>query len=1402
MHCADETGWEGGESGLLPNDPVIISTNNPTYQKFLTSGTDVNGYLSVWRVLEVIEDAGSGYLGIIYLNITSRQLVLAHRSTNFRLSLFSRNLVRQSGVHQDIEGVLIGGIYLHQAWGYAATKLAVDYVTKSTSDYFNFALSFTGHSLGAWLAALSLLYCHDDFKFEFAQAITFDGPGSREMMEKLRTGDIVSQESPTSRIALEDLDIITYLSAPHLVNCVNQQVGTVYRLYSVFPGVSEEISSSLSRKIGTAILENFPGSILALIGHDLQYMLPYFSPTTGKPREQDYTPLAKLPSIYFKGFGTQRDWTVSHHVVKIIRGMLPSFFGTPLGLASKIGILNWESTTVDSVIHLAVLFFENKIDSHQFWILHDYLDPDSGYRVSSSEASSSLTDQFLLTYKAGYREVDSNTFRARKTGTTTDNCLKILARARTQIQGQQLRDLKDQYTYDAVNNIFVINDKFRNSVAVEDVRSNLKSIRRSNPDLDHYLNKIDEPRLLNNLGVFDLVENWESVQPLLNYKTGIVKGMSGTGKTSLVKTFGKALSGEFITRIVNCKSEYKLQSALQTCIKSLNIDDPLDMLMELRKHLDSTKQRVLFILDDVQSLQIIAEFLKTFNELSNVRIIITTRNDRLFNCNHIPQVRTEFLPVGKARLQLRNHILSTVKGMSTRLSKAVSGSIPNILKVMTFLNSITKEVLISRLSLKENAKHDLRSAFTELQQVSFLTLNGDGTVQTNSVVQEVAINFYSTMSDCLQMMSIFKPSDFISEYIVDRMTTFDLETESVELHRLKSGLPEIYLCNFGNVLNWLREQKLTPKQLGFIDELRKYFIEASEEILQSMLSKLLNGWTYAQESDSIESFLVKEGVALEIFIEAFGTFSSTFQQEFNSVSSLTGQHSTTQHVLVIGPTGGGKKTIIDHLIGNELACVKVGRNGEATEIIVGKLRGYNAGKIGNNPLISETNTITPYFCPSRNSVFWDFPGFFDSRGEICKIQHAFLMNSFTAAVKHFKILLVVDASILHTTKGEGFVSLLNTLSTLFSKGKICNNMSLLITKCAPINNPDQKKSDKMGFINHFEKLTKEHPDSWLLKIFSHQDMYRKLSLFPSVIRTGVLDPKSSFFDLESSIEACSCVNMEFEVAIDSPTNVQVTSLTNLLNRFALHLTSRAALKRNSELRELVHKEDFRKEDLSQIEKFCISPIETEFVKEFRAALNDEPCVEVLNGIIKTINLFCEMKLSVSPNLSSWVEPFREFDELLTKLFSKPVLDISQDESGQEVMDAKATILSASEIQKLYLHNKSIKEIRCSSNLFIVEQDIYLPGVNLYVASGIWAVIGSREINLKGGLGSINSGNFFGSARVTRGGKISFELSGANGEDGVFNRSHVDEKISEWKKKLCQLQKKLNSIKELLSSGGI
>lgn len=108
--------------------------------------------------------------------------MLAHRATQGSQAI-TKEMFKGSSISVDIKTIVMGDIGIHQANAYRATMIAVLLARKE-----KWSLSFAGHSLGSFLAELSVFYCHTDFKFKNVKAVTFDGPGSRQMMERLSTG--------------------------------------------------------------------------------------------------------------------------------------------------------------------------------------------------------------------------------------------------------------------------------------------------------------------------------------------------------------------------------------------------------------------------------------------------------------------------------------------------------------------------------------------------------------------------------------------------------------------------------------------------------------------------------------------------------------------------------------------------------------------------------------------------------------------------------------------------------------------------------------------------------------------------------------------------------------------------------------------------------------------------------------------------------------------------------------------------------------------------------------------------------------------------------------------------------------------------------------------------------------
>ena len=276
----------------------LYKKNDVLCRKMLASLLGDNYPLDVldkWRVLDCIYDAKTEYLGVIYVNSEAKQLVLAHRATMF--ASFLKRIGQVSTVSTDIQGVVLNETTSYQENGYDATRRVVTLLP--SAEYSEYALSFTGFSLGAWMAELSVYYCHQDKEINYpnTKAVTFDGPGSLFMIEDNLKQSSLYQRS-RSDVHICDLDIVSYLSSPNIVNCTNRHIGQVYALYDrnetpSAPNVAAAAATTTSGfasffsrnkpsfKSPLTMLEEF----LGIDGHDMTKIIQRFDPATGKPHK-------------------------------------------------------------------------------------------------------------------------------------------------------------------------------------------------------------------------------------------------------------------------------------------------------------------------------------------------------------------------------------------------------------------------------------------------------------------------------------------------------------------------------------------------------------------------------------------------------------------------------------------------------------------------------------------------------------------------------------------------------------------------------------------------------------------------------------------------------------------------------------------------------------------------------------------------------------------------------------------------------------------------------------------------------------------------------------------------------------------------------------------------------------
>jgi hypothetical protein len=461
-HVAEETGCVAGECPLKENSKVTFSCDNKLYNKMMNDKKiNINDLLADWFIEKIIDDQETGYCGIIYKNIVNQNLILAHRSTNFKLGLGS-NLFKQSGVQTDYQSVMLGILVPHMAYGHHATKIAVEISKK-----LKFTLSITGHSLGSFLAEMSIFYCYYEFNFKYVKAIVFDGPGCWDLMNKINENLV---KNSVNRIKLEELDITSYITAPNLVNCCNSHVG---KTFTIFPKLEKDLGiySNIIKKFG----ENYNSGICSTIyGHDLIYILPLFDESTGKPIECEL--VLRWPKITHKNFSMKKiphsKFTYLFNNVKEITITILNGFYNSLIQEEQV------MTTMQSIAFVLQDLLLGKIDLDQFWNVHKLLNIKNNFM---KPLHLNPKEEFNLIYNLNYQisPHDEYELKLNDTCDDIDRFLRLTKEKEVHLKSfiysiNKVVPFWNYYNYYSGLNQIKIIEKFRKEVTVNDLRDYMR----------------------------------------------------------------------------------------------------------------------------------------------------------------------------------------------------------------------------------------------------------------------------------------------------------------------------------------------------------------------------------------------------------------------------------------------------------------------------------------------------------------------------------------------------------------------------------------------------------------------------------------------------------------------------------------------------------------------------------------------------------------------------------------------------------------------------------------------------------------------------------------------------------------------------------------------------------------
>lgn len=643
-----------------PNDYVHGLLAKHAYKNSQEGGlvslnSNVDTFLKNWQVAKVFDDTKkSGYYSAIYVNEKTHQVVLANRGTEGIIDgLYKVDKDWQVNFEEILGGKIIVG---QQARNLQATAEAIKIAKEK-----GYRLSFTGHSLGAWLAELSAFYSYAYFNYRNIKAVTFDSPGSAPMMDKLQS----NIRNKDAQVKLESIDIVTYLAQPNPANSCNGHVGTVYR---VEPKM--ELTTSAESRMPNVVRNAYGDKIKAVLsveGHFLDGILETFDPGTGKPKT--YKKMLDWPKVKYEG--TQSFFTQGKEAIKEVSANsknMPAGIQTALNLALDHVI---EDSTLMTIVGFLKTYIKGGIDAEQYWAYFSLIDIEK-----EGEGGSKVMDfdqRFKVITLAKYREgedmhlmkltigsVDEYLFRLneRRNKLNENNILPIIK--------EQLEDILSSFEIKSLSNdgkTYALVAK--NKGEEEAVRERMQRLLMVVPKQERDLSRINTPKTILTVNTSADVEvQYERVSKLpdnlpleapfyveiRNKKAELEKkleteqvvvlsGIGGMGKSTLATKYGrdrKQRSEQVIWFEENRIEEnfLKLAKFMKIGTQNLSSEELRDLVYAGFERY-SPNRPILLIFDSVDKEEKIVGYLKSLP--NNVKVIITSRNDSLLTTTHTTQ---------------------------------------------------------------------------------------------------------------------------------------------------------------------------------------------------------------------------------------------------------------------------------------------------------------------------------------------------------------------------------------------------------------------------------------------------------------------------------------------------------------------------------------------------------------------------------------------------------------------------------------------------------------------------------------------------------------------------------------------------------------------------------------------
>ena len=174
----------------------------------------------------------------------------------------------------------------------------------------------------------------------------------------------------------------------------------------------------------------------------------------------------------------------------------------------------------------------------------------------------------------------------------------------------------------------------------------------------------------------------------------------------------------------------------------------------------------------------------------------------------------------------------------------------------------------------------------------------------------------------------------------------------------------------------------------------------------------------------------------------------------------------------------------------------------------------------------------------------------------------------------------------------------------------------------------------------------------------------------------------------------------------------------MFNEYVIYCAEESIKKRDQDLKDIIDRESFKKNDLNDL-KYKIPEVRysTEECKKFFSNIMVDKNIE---AIIEILDFYKNFYAAFYPNFENWFSPFDKFNRKVEDFFKEPSLNLSSDKKQLKIT---SKIITATEINKL--ETDKIIDLKIVCDIFILDEDLLLNGINLSIQSPDWRVDGEN-----------------------------------------------------------------------------